>query len=266
MKRYTTPNFKSASTKDKPYRGPCGYKECLIASGLGRMVDHMLTAGSWGIVSSHNSDKNEQWQLEGKGKFHPDNKKSHQELKRILQERGVGYIKAKGAWAITNKDIENFIYEESLFIPQVQESFIQALAKRYNQEAYIYGENGKWAIKNTETGNTIQGLSGDVREDFMQWTPEKGTPDMYTEVGGRQWKFNPSSEPQQDEVLEDLGGDRSQEKIASFNIIRDYGTVFYAIDPCAYYSSQYGFVEYAKAGDLGLSKVFLPVYNKTQKK
>ena len=265
MKRYTTPNFKSASTKEKSYRGPCGYKACLIASGLGRMVDHMLTAESWGIVSSHDSKKNDEWQEAGKGKFHPDNRKAHQELKLILQNRGIGYIKAKGAWA-TNEDIENFIYEESLFIPQVRESFIRALAKKYNQEAYIYGENGKWALKDTVTGDIKYDLSGDVRDDFMQWTPDKGTPDMYTEIGGRQWKFNPSSDPQQDEVLDDLGEDRVQEKIASFNILRDYGTVFYATDPCVYYSSQYGFVDAEKVSKFGSNQVFLPVYNKTRRK
>lgn len=140
-------------------------KKVVEAAGISRLFDHMKN--EFGIVSGFESSR----KLE-------DNTQRSKDLKQVLIEMGYGFVPAKGVWKGAS--------EESLFIPGISLGEIHELARMFNQEAFVHGNNGKYNIINTGSGAVE--LSGDVATDFHDATPE-AAPDSYTETKGRKWVF-----------------------------------------------------------------------------
>lgn len=98
---------------------------------LSRILAHFRTR-PFGIISAFKADKSDEKNLEQQYKL-------TQDIRRL----GYGYIPIVGKWAK--------IPERSLFIPNISKDEIVELAKRYDQEAYLWGEKGKWAVYDTKT-------------------------------------------------------------------------------------------------------------------
>lgn len=184
MKIIRTANFRK-QTYSNPDNPPVMRK--IFAAGLGRVVQHMLNDGQWGIVSAHSTPLNKEYQMSGQGTTHPENKQSSAELKDFLRQEGIGFIQMSGAWV--DEEIEKFITEESLLIPNVTDNFLQKIAQKYNQDSYIFGQQGKYFIKNTQTGKIE--LGGNVKDHFRQFSGVDNKPEFgYSEIKGRQWMLD----------------------------------------------------------------------------
>lgn len=116
----------------------------VTSSGIPRVWQH-LSQNEFGIMSAFRSDKDMDTNL-----------KNDSELKSYLVSNGLGFIPAQGVW---KGDSEN-----SIIIPSISKDEIAALAKKYNQMAFIYGNNGQWTLFDTNTGGAID--SGSVKDSF----------------------------------------------------------------------------------------------------
>lgn len=135
-------------------------KYFLIASSqLPSIVKHMLQH-PFAIFTSSRGELTAQ-----------DNRVRLEELKRTLREMGYGFYDTYGGWdeENVNSGIKDFLTEDSIFVPGISELETSNLCEKYNQEAYLYGKNGKYQIK---TPNGVVKLSGSVRSDFRQVTTE----------------------------------------------------------------------------------------------
>ena len=116
----------------------------IITAGLGQVVQNMLNSGPWGIIYAHNENA---------------------ELKDFLREQYVGFIQIDGAWV--DDEIDEYVNEESLLIPKVDESFIQAIATKYSQDVYFFARKKKFEIKEVETENIIH--IANIKKHFKQF-------------------------------------------------------------------------------------------------
>jgi hypothetical protein len=197
MKIIRTANFKR-KTYSNPDNPPAIRK--IFAAGLGRVVQHMISDGQWGIVSAHSTPLNKDVQMSGQGTTHPENKQRGAELKDFLREKGIGFIQMSGAWV--DEEVEKFIKEESLLLPNVDDAFVQAIAQKYNQDSYIFGQNGKFFLKNTETGNIEKG--GNVKDHFRQFSGVDTPAFGYSETNGRQWILDKKLPSRSNQVVEEI--------------------------------------------------------------
>jgi hypothetical protein len=89
-----------------------------------------------------------------------DNLKSQFELGLKITDLGHTYLAQVGAW--------NGVRERCLFIPEIKKDAVQALAQEFEQEAYIWGSNGRWHCHDSlddrvlAEGNEIKMLAPDV--------------------------------------------------------------------------------------------------------
>jgi hypothetical protein len=135
----------------------------IIAAGLGGIIQQMINNEQWGIISVH-SDRDE--------------------LKDYLRQKGIGFIQMQGTWVI--EKVQKFIPEESLLIPKVAESFVQAIASKYSQDVYIFAQNNKYFIKDTESGKIE--IEGNVKEHFKQFQSPRDKFQFDTEnIIGQRW-------------------------------------------------------------------------------
>lgn len=131
----------------------------IASAGLSDAVKHMLDR-EFAIFTS------------SRGEFsRKENETRLHELKRTLRGLNYGFINTYGAWKEEDIDdrIKTVLTEDSIFVPKISEQETLDLCKRYEQEAYIYGNNGTYWIKGVD-GKTYG--SGPVREHFRQVTPE----------------------------------------------------------------------------------------------
>ena len=155
----------------------------LLASGLPRVVQHMIGQGRFAIISAHNTPANAEYQVQGKGRVHPENRERMAHLKDILKEKGIGFIQMQGAWA--NDELARFIEEDSLFVPGIDENTARRIAQVFNQDSYIFGENGHYWIKATESGDVYQ--EGDTKEHFRLFGEEDEPEFGYSRIKNRDW-------------------------------------------------------------------------------
>ena len=188
MKRIATTDFLKLSHLPRTVR-------MILAAGLPRLVQHMIQ-GQFAIISSHSTPLNTQYQTQGKGRIHPENRGRMNQLKDILKEKGIGFIQMQGAWV--NEELAQFIEEDSLFIPNVSEETARKIAEVFDQDAYIYGEGGRYWLKDTKTGNVFQ--EGSTKQHFRSFFDDE--PDFgYSKVKGRRWILD-SNQPERAQDLD----------------------------------------------------------------
>ncbi len=135
----------------------------IIASGLPRLWQH-ISENQFGIMSAFRIDKDMETNL-----------KNDAELKAFLVQQGLGYIPAVGVWQGAE--------ENSIFIPKISKELIQQLAAKYTQEAFIFGNEGNWALIETDSGETLTG--GSAQDSFHVMSPDdvKDVTDNNKEIG-----------------------------------------------------------------------------------
>lgn len=152
----------------------------IVAAGLSRIYRHM-SEGSFGILSAYRSNLSV-W----------DNRARDAELKALVNEQGLGYMPAEGIW--------EGVSEGSVFIPNISRDAVQALAARYEQDAYIHGEGGLYQVVSTKDGTVL--ASGEVASKFHHIqeveTPE---PQGYTKI--KKWKFSLGSRDQMEVTVDE---------------------------------------------------------------
>jgi len=125
-------------------------------AGMSRLIDHMVN-GQFAIISAENDGN----KLTEEGRA--ENKKRDAELRDLLRTFNIGFINIKGSWL--SEEVGQYLTERSLFVPNIKdEQTAIALAKLYNQEAYVFGNGGNYAVKGTNDGASY--MSGNVMEDF----------------------------------------------------------------------------------------------------
>jgi len=155
-----------------------------ISSGFPHVIEKMLGNGQWGIVTSESSDLNGQWEEAGKGRINPENKVKLVELKHLLEAQGFGFTQIQGAWF--DEHFNSFIDEDSLFIPNIPESVLQQIARKYSQDAYVYGKDGYYRIVSADGSHVIQqGKVFDHIHQFYKTQPKSG----FSEVKGREFEL-----------------------------------------------------------------------------
>lgn len=152
--------------------------ERLAAAGLSRLLSHMQS-GSFAILSA------------SRGQYSPqENKGRTKSLQEFLHEHHLGFVQTAGVWPDdreTNPQLRKMLREDSLFIPGVSKNLAQELAAKYDQESYIWGENGTYAIIQTATGDVYQ--SGNVIDDLKIIEPEELQPS--TNVRNKRFTWMP---------------------------------------------------------------------------
>ena len=82
----------------------------------------------------------------------------------MLRKFEIGYIRLKGIWK--NQEVDKYLTEKSVFIPGAREEDIQAIADLFNQDSYVFGQNGFFTIKKTDGSATY--LSGKIKDYIRQ--------------------------------------------------------------------------------------------------
>ena len=116
----------------------------IIAAGLGSIVQKMINNGSWGIIPAHS---------------YVD------ELKNYLRKRGSGFIMMQGAWV--GGELSEYIDENSLLLPLVNEVLLKAIAHKYSEAFYIFAQKKKFQIKDARDGQVIQESA--IKKYFKQF-------------------------------------------------------------------------------------------------
>ncbi len=183
--------------------------EKLAFSGFAHAIQTMLDGGSFAILSAHYGRDN----LTPEGKIRNDNK-AH-ELHELLRQFRVGFFKTKGAWKDdniqTSDEMKKYIPEDSVFISPIRYLDAQTIAALYNQDGFIWGENGSYGIyQKNNKGVWKAGIFGLVKEHFRQIPPPA---DVYTEIKGRQFTFDPEQPNRAKALREELEKRKNQNKL-----------------------------------------------------
>lgn len=129
---------------------------------MSRLLQHM-TNGSFGIVSGHDGTLN----VPPAGQTgRAENNRSQRSLIQKVRDAGLSFIDMAGAWSESASltEAKKYFPEDSIFIINPpSEEFVRSLAAgdraagQKPQFAYVYGQNGRWAVKQTSDGSVIMG-------------------------------------------------------------------------------------------------------------
>ena len=109
---------------------------------LSRLIKH-LEDNSFGIISGY------------LGKLSlKENKERHKKLKSLVRSKGYGYKEIKGFWE--GEETKKLEEEYALFIPKITFEDIKSLGKEFEQEAIIFGEEGKIILYSPLTNTTLK--------------------------------------------------------------------------------------------------------------
>lgn len=141
------------------------YKETIIkiASGLSRVLDHMNSGGSFGIVSAMDDS------LKTNIKGISENNKRDRLMKQMLRRFDIGFVRLKGLWK--NSEAQKYLAEKSVFIPYAREEDVRTIAELFNQDSYVFGQNGKFYIKKTDGSTTY--MEGKIKDYLRQLSTEE---------------------------------------------------------------------------------------------
>jgi hypothetical protein len=132
----------------------------IYASGLSRILKKSIN-GPFAILSAWRGN------VRVNPKLLDDNKKDDIALRQLVRELGYGFVRLYGLYTyVGEKNISKVANEESLFIPGISQDEARSLAQACFQESYIWGDNGQWAMLNSETNNVEWGAQGNVVDDF----------------------------------------------------------------------------------------------------
>lgn len=109
-------------------------------SSLSRIWKHIIGDNTFGILSAFFVSKDKE-----------ENESNHLSLKKDVRGLGYGFIEMKGGYTYETGEITE---EKSLFIPKISKNEITKLAKKYNQESFIFKNEEGFYLINTKTGKT----------------------------------------------------------------------------------------------------------------
>ena len=146
---------------------PTTFGRIVQAAGLSRIFRH-LDEGPFAIVSAE------------RGTMTPEeNEQRTQDLKTRIRDLGFGFIPAIGMWEGAE--------ENSLFIPDIPRDAAQGLSSMFDQDAFIWGDEGTYSVISTLGGNVYD--SGTVKDRFHYLGKEEVDAPAYTEVKQRRFKL-----------------------------------------------------------------------------
>lgn len=200
----------------------------ITAAGLSRVLDHMWK-GSFGILSAALvKDK------EGNRVSDDENYIRNGKLKNVLKKLGHGWIDFSGGYMYQEKDAPDFpVKEDSLFLPDISESDLRALASKFDQESYIFGDKGYWKLQATDSEAIWgEGLIEDMFETFKEKEVGKDYPFM-SQMGtdkGRQFRLDPQLvQRRKDEEEQLLRHQREHQHHIAFRLVGGKAPCFYSI-------------------------------------
>jgi hypothetical protein len=154
--------------------------ERLAGAGLSRLLHHMVS-GPFAVMSAHRGTGDTP-------ESRAENNRRQKELKRHLRDKGYGFIETHGAWK-EDADLP-FVREHSVFIPNIGEADAHELGAIFDQQAVLVGDDGRARV-NFLDGETPPMDLGHIR-DSLHIVQPGDSPDVYTEIGGKQFMFDPS--------------------------------------------------------------------------
>ena len=173
--------------------------ETITAAGFGRLVQH-IRSGPFAIVSAYQDSQ----------KLRPEglqyNKEQDVQLRDLLRTYGVGFIKIDGAWL--NQELNKYLSEDSVLVPGISYNDAQALASLFDQEGFVWGNDGQYGVYETSSGKTY--ISGRVDEDFRQLSDEQDPGFGYSEYKGRRWQLDPEQPERADRLRQELEQGKQQ--------------------------------------------------------
>ncbi len=166
------------------------YFEKLAFANMSRILQHMKNP--FGILSAHI----------GANSSTPEGRNQNNimagELKNTLKQNGLTWIELKGGWKDTF--LNKLISEDSLFIVNVNQQTVAQYAKQFNQQAYIWGTEGKYTVFNTENSQSLQSgnIIDHIKVDAIEQTEgelDRSKPTArnemmeqgFTEIGGKRF-------------------------------------------------------------------------------
>jgi hypothetical protein len=162
----------------------------LAAAGLSRIWQQMLNGGPWGMVSAYHELNN----LTPEGK--KTNKTLDESLRDLLRHFGVGFVVMPQSMFV-NEQIGKLLPDPSVFIANVREDDVKAIAELFGQQAYVFGENGQFAIRQTDGTPIMQGAVKDYLRQLskeeaaaLQQNSENSSLPGFSGLKGRYWAFD----------------------------------------------------------------------------
>ena len=110
------------------------YKKYITESSISRIVSHIKSDRSFGVVSAFRDDFS-----------HKENIDRHNNLKTKVRSSGYGFIDMKGGY----KGDQGFVEELSLFIPNVSKNDILKFGKDLDQHSVIFKDSKEFALIGT---------------------------------------------------------------------------------------------------------------------
>ena len=120
----------------------------LIAAGFGRMVQH-LRSGPFAIISAEADGQ------KGTPEGHKINKDRSQQLRELLRTYGLGFVQVDGSWA--SGEVGEYLSEKSVLIPKMSFKDATAVSQQFQQEAFVWGENGTYGVYTTGSATPFFG-------------------------------------------------------------------------------------------------------------
>jgi len=132
------------------------------ASGLSRIFNHFQN-GSFALVGAFKGVEKSQ-----------DNLRRAAFLGKDIRDLNYGFTPVRGVWKSTDSEA---VYDEpSYYIPNCSFEHAEQLAKKYEQEAFIWGEKGEWFLYKTGDTKAITGgtsfnanFDKDVAEAYSEY-------------------------------------------------------------------------------------------------
>jgi hypothetical protein len=122
------------------------FRENIVASSMSRIFRQFADGGSFAAITA----------FTGSGDVE-ENMPYLVNLGKDLNLLGLGFIPVKGYFNDRNL---NKIYDEpSFWVPNISLQQADILANKYNQDSYIWGENGVFGLY--YTGNLVPATTGD---------------------------------------------------------------------------------------------------------
>lgn len=143
------------------------------AVGISRVFEHM-TEESFGILSAS------RYTLSAE-----ENMKRTKHLKEEIREMGYGFIPANGVWEGSS--------EASVFIPLISLKDIQKLSAMFDQDTFIWGDNGEYREIETVGGHVRQTGKSKERFHFLGKGDDADEAQAFTEMKGNRWTLAPET-------------------------------------------------------------------------
>lgn len=121
----------------------------LNESSLSRIFQHVKSDNPFGVVSAYRGDL-------------PiaTNKQRHDELKKMVRDKGYGFIEMRGGY---NGD-QGFVEEYSVFIPMVDKKDLIDIGQHFDQHSVIFKSNDEFVLIGTNENSGI----GKVMMNFVK--------------------------------------------------------------------------------------------------